>query len=205
MNIANQAYDLLKDSRIALNAIGNAIVETAKEKEIIIKKKRNTYNYITKEKYEEEIINLKKLRDGLTADKNILKSQRDIFEYQVKSFNARTHSLKIAIRDRCGSKGSDWYSRLEARTHAKRLGLPIPQNQLSKDKDNKVESYGIVKWFNREKGFGFIISSNEHDNIYFNKKNIIDRSYLDSGDRVCFIIEQSNPQRLWARNVRKVL
>ena len=44
MKVADHAYRLLQDSRVSLDAIGNAIVEAGKEKNKLIAQKRNTWN-----------------------------------------------------------------------------------------------------------------------------------------------------------------
>jgi hypothetical protein len=49
-----------------------------------------------------------------------MKQQRDHLLSEVRKFNAQTHALKIAIRDRCGYEGADWYARLEERTRSRR-------------------------------------------------------------------------------------
>lgn len=205
MKVADHAYHLLTDSRVALNAIGEAIVETAKEKSAMITKKRSSWQISKQQQYEQEIVALKQLRDHLTADKNELKKQRDDFFQQVSTFNARTHSLKIAIRDRCGTKGQDWYYRLESRTDARRLGLPVPENTSGHKhlvEQNQIRSHGTVKWFDSNKGYGFIYPSAGGEVVHVSRKNLSGITSLQNGDNVTFVI-MIGDKGPWARDVRK--
>jgi len=203
MKIADHAYKLLTDSRTALNAIGEAIVETAKEKDAMISKKRGSWGYYNKEKYEQEIVALKQLRDHLTSDKNELKRQRDQFYEQVKTFNSRTHSLKIVIKDRCGVKGKDWYTRLEARSMARKKGLPVPKN-TSKDRKSLPQPrvHGIVKFYDGNKGFGFITPLAGGPDIHVSKKNLHGITKLRDGERVSFA-KMKGDKGPWAKDVKR--
>nr|WP_229366099.1 cold shock domain-containing protein [Fibrisoma montanum] len=49
---------------------------------------------------------------------------------------------------------------------------------------------GIIKWFNIEKGFGFITCDNGSD-VYFNKEAIIYGDQLSAGELVEFDIRDS--------------
>jgi len=54
--------------------------------------------------------------------------------------------------------------------------------------------YGTVKWFNSEKGYGFVTSEEDGQELFVHFSNIISDGYksLDEGDRVCFNIEQGD-------------
>jgi len=53
--------------------------------------------------------------------------------------------------------------------------------------------YGIVKWFNSEKGFGFITDEDGQD-LFVHFSSIISDGYksLDEGQRVVFNVEQGD-------------
>ncbi|NLB23319.1 MAG: cold-shock protein [Clostridium sp.] len=64
---------------------------------------------------------------------------------------------------------------------------------------------GIVKWFNQEKGYGFIEVPGEKD-VFVHYRAIISdemRKSLDEGDRVTFEVEDG-PKGLQAANVKKM-
>ena len=65
---------------------------------------------------------------------------------------------------------------------------------------------GTVKWFNSEKGFGFISNDNGGDDIFVHFSAIQSDGYktLDEGQKVTFDIEADpkNSSKLRAANVR---
>jgi CspA family cold shock protein len=63
---------------------------------------------------------------------------------------------------------------------------------------------GTVKWFNGEKGFGFISRSNGED-VFVHYKAIVGEGFreLKEGDRVQFSVERG-PKGLRAESVSKV-
>lgn len=67
---------------------------------------------------------------------------------------------------------------------------------------------GTVKWFNAEKGFGFIANDEGGDDVFVHFSAIQCDGYrtLDEGQKVTFEIEQDpkNPSKLRAANVQKV-
>lgn len=67
---------------------------------------------------------------------------------------------------------------------------------------------GTVKWFNAEKGFGFIANDEGGDDVFVHFSAIQSDGYrtLDEGQKVTFEIEQDpkNPSKLRAANVQKV-
>lgn len=176
MKVADQAYGLLKDARIALDAIGQAIKEAGEQKNRLIAEKRGTWNPVKSSQLEQEISALIELRNQLFPDKDALKAQRDHFYTQVQSLNARTHALKIAIRDRCGAQGMDWYNRLEERTDRRRRGLPATAGE--------ARVRGTVKWYDANKGFGFITPNNGGQDVHVSQKNLSEVRALTQGDLV---------------------
>ena len=63
---------------------------------------------------------------------------------------------------------------------------------------------GVVKWFNKEKGYGFIRDKDDHD-IFVHYSQILMDGFrvLEEGDHVCFDLLHSErgPQ---AQNVEKM-
>lgn len=209
MKVADHAYSLLKDARVATDAIGMAIVEAAKEKNRLIAQKRSTsmWNQGRKNELEQEISALQQLGSQLYPDKDQLVKQRNDFYAQVKEFNARTHSLKLAINDRCGEQGRNWYKRLEVRTENRRRKasgqrlLVEPKKYNARPKPKKTR--GTVKWFNTQKGFGFIAPDDGSKDVHVNKKNLKGMSSLQQNQRVEF--EKMRGDRgPWARNVKSI-
>ena len=64
---------------------------------------------------------------------------------------------------------------------------------------------GTVKWFNGEKGYGFIAPDDESDDVFVHHTAIQGEGFrnLDEGERVEFIVEQG-PKGLQATSVTKV-
>ena len=67
---------------------------------------------------------------------------------------------------------------------------------------------GTVKWFNSEKGFGFIANDEGGDDVFVHFSAIQTDGYrtLDEGQKVTFEVETDpkNPSKLRAANVCKV-
>lgn len=65
---------------------------------------------------------------------------------------------------------------------------------------------GTVKWFNSEKGFGFIANDNGGDDVFVHFSAIQNDGFksLDEGAKVTFDVEQDpkNSRKLRAVNVR---
>lgn len=115
VKVADQAYLLLKDARTSLEKIGEAIVKTKEQREILFQRKKDTKDLSEKKEIQDEINSIQQLRTTLFDDKGEIKKQRDEFQARVKELNSKTHTLKISIKERTGTKGIEWYERLEAR------------------------------------------------------------------------------------------
>ncbi|WP_283606993.1 cold-shock protein [Faecalispora anaeroviscerum] len=65
---------------------------------------------------------------------------------------------------------------------------------------------GTVKWFNSEKGFGFISNDNGGDDVFVHFSSIVSEGYksLNEGDKVTFDTEQDpkNSKKMRAVNVK---
>lgn len=64
---------------------------------------------------------------------------------------------------------------------------------------------GTVKWFNSEKGYGFITRKKQGDDIFVHYKSIVGegRKDLNDGDNVQFDVE-NGPKGMQAVNVSKI-
>ncbi|HCG7935012.1 TPA: hypothetical protein NJ875_001342 [Vibrio parahaemolyticus] len=120
VKVADQAYSLLKDARTSLNKIGEALVKTKEQRDILFTRKRSSSDQAEKSEIQEEINSIQELRTKLFDDKDEIKQQRDVFQARVKELNSKTHVLKMSIKERTGSKGVEWYERLEARKAKRR-------------------------------------------------------------------------------------
>lgn len=118
VKVSNVAYQLLDDSRTSFRGI-NKILKEAKERKKLLQskldkyKKEKNYNKIDEIKKELKMVN--DLRRNVFDDRDKLELQKDSFLQEVQRLNHQTRELKELIRDRCGSKGEDWYFRLEDR------------------------------------------------------------------------------------------
>ncbi len=61
---------------------------------------------------------------------------------------------------------------------------------------------GIVKWFNNQKGWGFIVPENGHEDIFVHYSEIRGDGFktLKAGQRVSYELEQGN-KGLYAKDV----
>jgi len=60
---------------------------------------------------------------------------------------------------------------------------------------------GIIKLFNKSKGFGFIRSDNGGDDIFFHSSGLIDK--VDENDRVIFDLQRTL-EGIVAINIKKI-
>jgi transcriptional regulator of heat shock response len=120
VKVADQAYSLLQDARKSLDKIGEAIVKTKEQREILFQRKKEAKDSTIKTEIQEEINSIQQLRTSLFDDKDEIKKQRDTFQERVKDLNSKTHTLKMNIKERTGTKGVEWYERLEARKARRR-------------------------------------------------------------------------------------
>ena len=120
VKVADHAYKALGDARTSLDVMGRMLVEAKKKREQAYDDRRATTSREERQRLQEEVDLLNDLRATIFPDKDAVKEQRNSLHDEVKRLNEQTRLLKLAIRDRCGPKGSDWYERLEARTAERR-------------------------------------------------------------------------------------
>jgi cold shock protein len=61
---------------------------------------------------------------------------------------------------------------------------------------------GVVKFFNRKKGFGFIIADETAEEFFFHATGLTDSRYINSGDKVSFEQTEGRSGKA-ATNIRK--
>lgn len=117
IQVSNVAYANLKDARETLNAMNKALRKTKKVKGELKDKLNECHHKNKKERsqYLEEIRKLNKFRTELFEQRDILMAQKEDYLEKVHDLNHQAHKLKVLIRDNTGSKGRDWYQRLEER------------------------------------------------------------------------------------------
>lgn len=117
--IADHAYSLLSDSRVSLDAMNRMLVEAKTKRAELKERKKRASSSDERGDLNKEIQMINELRNAVFPQKDALKQQRNDFHAEVKRLNRQTHRLKVAIRDRCGIRGQEWYERLEARKAAR--------------------------------------------------------------------------------------
>ncbi len=117
--IADSAYELLKDARRSITTIKN-ILNNVTLKKNELKLSIDVSKPDNKKAILAEIRSLNEFKSTIIGDLSTLKTQRDNFLAEVQRLNAQTAILKLAIRDRCGEKGRDWFDRLEYRSNARK-------------------------------------------------------------------------------------
>lgn len=122
VKVADAAYRLLSDAKGSLNGVGKMLNNTKKRKLELEAELRFAKQYKDKKAISRiigELKNVNELRRGLFDEKDRLQSQKNTFYEKVKDLNLQTSELKQYIRYRCGSRGMEWYRRLESRKSSK--------------------------------------------------------------------------------------
>ena len=119
MKVADAAYKTLGDAKIATDAIFRTIRELKKEKsklEVNLEKEKLAKNKEVIKRIYDELKNINQIRKEIYNEKDALVTQQKGFLEKVRSLNNQTRRLKECIRDKCGSRGAEWYQkRLESR------------------------------------------------------------------------------------------
>lgn len=118
---ADAAYALLEDARLSLDRMGKMIVEARRKRDELEEEIQRTRDHSRRRALVEAQRVVRELRKKVFDDKDAVKAQRDELLAEVQRLNAQTRALKLAIRDRCGERGRDWYARLEGRRELHRL------------------------------------------------------------------------------------
>ena len=120
MRVANAAHDMLNSAWESLNSVSRSIVSAGEERDRMKQEKVNVNTREEKVKLSTEIGELIEFRNKLFLEKDTIKLERDNFLSKANALNLQTEKLKYAIRDNTGTRGEEWYSRLEERTRLRR-------------------------------------------------------------------------------------
>jgi hypothetical protein len=118
--VADEAYQLLRDAGVSLDAINGLLLQSRHKKNSLESELRSISSPHLRREIVQEINQMRAFRDGLFKDQEQVKMERNALKEKLRFLNSQTHSLKVSIRDKCGTVGRDWYSRLEARAAARR-------------------------------------------------------------------------------------
>lgn len=119
LRVADNAFGLLNDARSSLATIYQ-ILDRITEQKDIQKARLSGAKPQDRKNIFSEIGSLNEFKSSVLGDLTKVKPQRAHLSEEVKRLNEQTRNLKMAIRDRCGHKGREWYDRLEARSLSRR-------------------------------------------------------------------------------------
>lgn len=193
IKLADTTHSLLQGSRKTLDAMGRAIVETAKQRKALEQRKRESF--FGRGELEKQILALHKLRDEiLVPDKDKVKAQRDRLLYEVQRLNRQTAELRELKK-----QISERNQRVALIAHQER-----ENKRLVKVQQQQLESWvmGTVNWYDEQKGFGFITPNAGGSDVYVNSKQLRGITSLSKGDQVKFVLRSGD--RPWAANVTKL-
>jgi uncharacterized membrane-anchored protein YhcB (DUF1043 family) len=117
---ADNAYKLLNDSRASLSSLKKMIDAANDKRREISKRLESRMSREDKAEHIGELRNLTEFRDALQHDFNKVLAQKRDFADEVRRLNQQTEKLKTAMRERCGSKGREWYANLQQRISSRR-------------------------------------------------------------------------------------
>ncbi|GGZ97189.1 hypothetical protein DC083_04820 [Ignatzschineria ureiclastica] len=117
VQVGNEAYQLLKNCRVAINGLREAIHQ-AKSVRNTLKAELNRCHKKERHEIFEKMALYKETIDQFYEDLKRYSSQKDEFYAQVQMLNRATSRLKEQIRD-TGEEGRAWYARLETRTESR--------------------------------------------------------------------------------------
>ena len=121
IHCADNAYRAMQNINYVIKTTYDSINKTKdKMNELYAKAKDTNLPYDERQKYFQELADLKKVKSVLYDTQKAQQVEKEKFLQKVRDFNNQTHDLKLFIRDNTGRGGQLWYERLEARIANKR-------------------------------------------------------------------------------------
>jgi hypothetical protein len=121
---ADEAYKLLHDARISIDAIGKMLIAAKDKRTFIENKLCETKSQVEKEVLCKELYMIRDFRKKSFVEIDKIKAQSKDLLVKVKHLNNQTRDLKIMIRDECGVLGEKWYQNLTMRNSKNRSESP---------------------------------------------------------------------------------
>lgn len=121
VQIANAWYKTYDSAKTSLRTIrgGRDRLEAELRR---VHRHRSSSRGALRARYSQEINRLQGTIGQVESTQAKLASEVERGLSMVRRHNARTHELKLAIRDNCGQCGLAWYNELERRTAQRRIG-----------------------------------------------------------------------------------
>lgn len=117
---------------------------------------------------------------------------------------AKGHAVPNAPAQAAPEQRFERPTRPQARAGSAAVAEPVERPAESQALDKELEAFplevegveikliGRVKWYSREKGYGFVTTANDQD-IFFHRASLVDRNArLNEDDQVEFQVRQTN-------------
>lgn len=118
--VADATYDALRDARKSQASVQEAIDQARSKKRDLNSELRKKPTSERRQEILNELHEFDRFISILIGDIKDISEKVFNLKTEIEQLNTRTRELKLAIRDRCGLRGREWYERLEARSAAKR-------------------------------------------------------------------------------------
>lgn len=120
--IADEAYRLKRDADATLDTMRRMLDDAKSRRADFQRELRVARAPEERARLRDEVQMLHELIDTVQPRFRQVIDEKRHFAAELARLNEQTRALKEAIRDRCGSRGREWYERLEARNAARRGG-----------------------------------------------------------------------------------
>lgn len=120
--VGDSAHKLLDDARTSCNTL-KRMISDSKMKKNELKVQISSATRPEKQILLSEIREITSFVTSIFAELELVSKQRKEMYDEVQRLNLQTRNLKLAIKDRCGDRGKEWYEKLQKRTETrKRFG-----------------------------------------------------------------------------------
>tara|TARA_R110001583_G_scaffold66088_3_gene190387 strand:- start:81 stop:674 length:594 start_codon:yes stop_codon:yes gene_type:complete len=117
--VANEVHQQLKTPRLLLAEINKTLAELKQQKELLEQKLKLSSSNVAINRIKNDLKSIIIVRKNSFTQRDQLQQEiAEILTLQ-KKLNADTSELKYRIRDTCGSRGEEWFNRLEQRINAR--------------------------------------------------------------------------------------